>query len=113
MLCFRMWWCSERSRSDCAWLWALSRADVLNWVARRGIVMALVGTGIGLALSAVVTRYTSDLLFGVKPLDAARGDELGSSTGFGDRQQRSGSARFAAGSDAGVEEPIEVVPSTS
>jgi ABC-type lipoprotein release transport system permease subunit len=32
--------------------------------------MAIAGAAIGLAVSAAVTRYMQDLLFGVKPLDA-------------------------------------------
>jgi len=46
------------------------QSDVLGWILRRGIRMAAVGTGIGLALSAMLTRYMGNLLFGVKPLDA-------------------------------------------
>jgi putative ABC transport system permease protein len=44
--------------------------DVLWWVLRRGMLMAALGAAIGLALSAVLTRYMQELLFGVRPLDA-------------------------------------------
>ena len=44
--------------------------DVLQWILRRGLAMAIAGAAIGLAVSAAVTRYMQDLLFGVKPLDA-------------------------------------------
>ncbi len=44
--------------------------DVLQWVLRRGMRMAFLGAILGLGLSAAVTRYLQDLLFGVRPLDA-------------------------------------------
>lgn len=45
------------------------RADVLGMIARRGLILALIGTGTGLTVSAVVTRFLSGLLFHVAPTD--------------------------------------------
>jgi predicted permease len=44
-------------------------ADLLRWVLRRGLSMAVLGIAIGLAGAAALTRYMQDLLFGVRPLD--------------------------------------------
>jgi putative ABC transport system permease protein len=44
-------------------------ADVLKLVLRRAMLLAVVGVGIGLAGAALVTRYLTSLLFGVKPID--------------------------------------------
>jgi putative ABC transport system permease protein len=43
--------------------------DVLKLVLRRAMLLAIVGVGIGLAGAALVTRYLTSLLFGVKPFD--------------------------------------------
>jgi putative ABC transport system permease protein len=45
-------------------------ADVLTLVLRRGMLLAVVGIGIGIAGAVAVTRYMTTLLFGVKPVDA-------------------------------------------
>ena len=45
------------------------RADVLRLVVRKGLELALVGVGAGLAAAAVLTRLMSGLLFRVKPTD--------------------------------------------
>jgi predicted permease len=45
------------------------RSDVLAMIARRGLILALIGTGIGLTVSAAITRFLSDLLFHVAPTD--------------------------------------------
>lgn len=45
------------------------RADVLGMIARRGLVLALIGTAIGVTVSAIVTRFLSGLLFHVAPTD--------------------------------------------
>lgn len=44
-------------------------ADVLKLVLRRAMLLAVVGVALGVAGSALVTRYLSSLLFGVKPID--------------------------------------------
>lgn len=45
------------------------RADVLRLILRRGVVLAAAGAGIGLAVSAALTKQMSSLLYGVRPLD--------------------------------------------
>jgi putative ABC transport system permease protein len=44
--------------------------DVLKLILRRAMLLAVIGVGIGLAGAAIVTRYLTALLFGVKPFDA-------------------------------------------
>ena len=44
-------------------------ADVLKLVLRRAMLLAIVGVGLGVAGAALVTRYLTSLLFGVKPID--------------------------------------------
>jgi len=44
-------------------------ADVLKLVLRQGIFLALVGVGLGLALSVALTRLLKSLLFGVSATD--------------------------------------------
>ena len=43
--------------------------DVLKLVLRRTMLLAVAGIGIGVIGAAVVTRYVTTLLFGVKPID--------------------------------------------
>jgi len=45
------------------------RTDVLNMIVRRGLTLALIGAGIGLAISAVVTRILAGMLYGIRPTD--------------------------------------------
>jgi predicted permease len=45
------------------------RRAVLGMVVRRGLVMALSGTAIGLAAAVALTRYLRDVLFGIEPTD--------------------------------------------
>jgi predicted permease len=45
------------------------RGDVLRMVLRRGMMLAAIGVGVGLAISFIVTRFLATLLYGVKPLD--------------------------------------------
>jgi ABC-type antimicrobial peptide transport system permease subunit len=45
------------------------RADVLGMIARRGLILAVIGTGIGLTVSAIVSRFLTGLLFHVAPTD--------------------------------------------
>ena len=44
--------------------------DVLRLVLKRGMLLAAIGIGIGIAGAVAVTRYMTALLFGVKPVDA-------------------------------------------
>jgi predicted permease len=45
------------------------RAAVLGMVVRRGLVMAVAGTAIGLVAAFALTRYLRDVLFGIAPTD--------------------------------------------
>lgn len=45
------------------------RSDVLGMIVGRGLVLALIGTGIGLAVSAILTLSIAAMLFGVQPDD--------------------------------------------
>ena len=45
------------------------RTHVLTLVIRQGMAPALIGVGIGLGLSVLVTRVMQSLLFGVSALD--------------------------------------------
>ena len=45
------------------------RGAVLGMVVRRGLVMASVGTAIGLVAAFTLTRYLRDVLFGIEPSD--------------------------------------------
>jgi putative ABC transport system permease protein len=45
------------------------RADVLRMIVRRGLTLALMGLGAGLAVSAMMTRLLSGMLYGVRPSD--------------------------------------------
>jgi ABC-type antimicrobial peptide transport system permease subunit len=45
------------------------RADVLRMIVRRGLTLALIGLGVGLAISAMMTRLLSGMLYGIRPSD--------------------------------------------
>jgi len=45
------------------------RSDVLGLIVRHGLTLAVVGIGMGLAISAVATRLLSGMLYGVRPID--------------------------------------------
>ncbi|TAM83926.1 MAG: ABC transporter permease [Acidobacteria bacterium] len=45
------------------------RSDVLAMVVRKGVKLTLLGIGIGIAGSLVLTRFLSGMLYGVKPYD--------------------------------------------
>ena len=46
------------------------RGDVLRMILKRGMTLAAIGVGVGLAISFSATRLLATLLYGVKPLDA-------------------------------------------
>jgi predicted permease len=46
------------------------RGDVLRMILKRGMILAAIGVGAGLAISFAVTRFIATLLYGVKPFDA-------------------------------------------
>jgi ABC-type antimicrobial peptide transport system permease subunit len=45
------------------------RIDVLALIVRRGLVLALIGVGTGLLVSAMITRVLSRMLFGIEATD--------------------------------------------
>jgi putative ABC transport system permease protein len=45
------------------------RESVVGLILRRGLMLAAIGLGIGIVASVVFTRFLSDLLYGVTPLD--------------------------------------------
>ena len=45
------------------------RESVVGLILRRGLMLAAIGLGIGIVAAAVLTRFLSELLYGVKPLD--------------------------------------------
>jgi putative ABC transport system permease protein len=45
------------------------RSDILTMIVRRGLTLALVGAGIGLALAFALTRVVKTLLFGISATD--------------------------------------------
>jgi predicted permease len=45
------------------------QSDVLGMIVRRGVTLALIGTGTGLGVSAIITRSISGMLFHVEPTD--------------------------------------------
>ena len=45
------------------------RRDVLYMIVRRGLALALVGVGAGLAISVMVTRLLSGMLYAIRPSD--------------------------------------------
>jgi len=46
------------------------RSHVLKLIMSRGLTLTVIGLGLGLAASALLTRSVASLLYGVKPLDA-------------------------------------------
>jgi len=46
-----------------------SPSDVLREILQAGALLGLAGLGVGLALSLVLTRFLTNLLFGVPPAD--------------------------------------------
>jgi ABC-type antimicrobial peptide transport system permease subunit len=46
-----------------------SRRTVLRLVLREGMVLAAIGTGVGLAAALGLTRFLASLLYGVRPAD--------------------------------------------
>jgi ABC-type antimicrobial peptide transport system permease subunit len=45
------------------------RSDVLGMIVRRGLTLALIGLGAGVAISAVMVRLLSGMLYGIRPYD--------------------------------------------
>lgn len=45
------------------------REDVLRMIVKRGLTLALIGLGSGLAISAMMTRLLSGMLYGIQPSD--------------------------------------------
>jgi ABC-type antimicrobial peptide transport system permease subunit len=45
------------------------RENVMALIVRRGAALAAIGLAIGVAASLVLTRFLSDMLYGVTPLD--------------------------------------------
>jgi putative ABC transport system permease protein len=45
------------------------RGDVLRMIVRQGLKLALIGVAVGIAGALALTRYLSDMLYGVKPTD--------------------------------------------
>lgn len=45
------------------------KSDVLRLVMRQGVTLSLVGVIIGVVVALGVTRFLSNLLYGVKPTD--------------------------------------------
>jgi putative ABC transport system permease protein len=45
------------------------RSDVLSLVVRRGLGLTILGVGIGLGASALLTEYMSKMLYGIQPFD--------------------------------------------
>ena len=45
------------------------RTDVVRMIVRRGLTLALIGLGAGLAISAMMTRLLSGMLYGIRPSD--------------------------------------------
>jgi putative ABC transport system permease protein len=45
------------------------RTDVLRMIVRRGLTLALIGLGVGLVVSAMMTRLLSGMLYGIRPSD--------------------------------------------
>ncbi len=47
------------------------RSDVLGMIVRRGLTLALIGVGTGVAVSIMITRLMSGMLFHTRPTDPA------------------------------------------
>src|ERR1700727_3106421 len=47
------------------------RSDVLGMIVRRGLMLALIGVGTGVAVSIMLTRLMSGMLFHTRPTDPA------------------------------------------
>jgi ABC-type antimicrobial peptide transport system permease subunit len=47
------------------------RRDVLSLILRRGLVLAAIGVALGLAGSALLTRFVASMLYGVHVFDPA------------------------------------------
>ncbi len=45
------------------------RTDVLHMIVGRGLALALTGSVVGLAISAMITRLLSEMLYGIRPFD--------------------------------------------
>jgi putative ABC transport system permease protein len=45
------------------------RTDVLGLIVWRGLTLSLIGVGAGMAVSAIVTRLLSGMLYGIRPTD--------------------------------------------
>ena len=45
------------------------RESVVGLILRRGLMLAAIGLGIGIVASVALTRFLSEMLYGVKPLD--------------------------------------------
>jgi ABC-type antimicrobial peptide transport system permease subunit len=45
------------------------REEVLGLILRRGLILAVTGLGIGIFVSVLLTRFISEMLYGVQPLD--------------------------------------------
>jgi len=45
------------------------RGNVLSMIVRRGLTLALIGLGVGLVVSPVVTRLLAGMLYGIQPSD--------------------------------------------
>ena len=45
------------------------RTDVLRMIVRRGLTLALIGLGVGLVISAMMTRLLSGMLYGIRSSD--------------------------------------------
>jgi len=45
------------------------RSAVLSMIVRRGLTLSLIGVGAGLAVSAMITRLLSGMLYGIRPTD--------------------------------------------
>jgi putative ABC transport system permease protein len=46
-----------------------SRARIVALVCREGLIVALIGSSVGLVGAAAVTRFMQSMLFGIAPLD--------------------------------------------
>lgn len=81
-----------------------SRASVVRMILREGLILAAVGAGLGLAASAVATRFIQTMLFEVHPLDAQVYVGVGALLGFVALLASYFPARRAAGLD-----PVQVL----